>query len=120
MSDSETRPVEGLKKVRVRPVLDEFAPENSPALSAETVRRLTPSPPPPFALICVKLDVVTVKRTFETCSQRASARRAAPTTSLPAFMLAGGELSELERATVMLVLGHFIWTVAEESVNWSV
>src|SRR3982751_1661869 len=116
MSDSEIAPVAGLKKVRVRPVLTELGPENSPELSEETVIRLTPSPPLPFALICVRPDVVTVKRTFESCSHRARALRAAPVTSLPALMLAGGDESEVESAMVIFVAGHFICTVAEGSV----
>jgi len=53
-------------------------------------------------------DQVTAKLTLVMEDQRANALLAAPTTSLPAFMLEPGDNSELENATAIVRLGHLI------------
>src|SRR5215216_1714258 len=58
------------------------------------------------------------KLIFERLDQRASARRAAPTTSLSGLMLAPGESIEVDSATSMVFLGQCILrTVCAEGSN---
>jgi hypothetical protein len=83
-------------------------------LLVATVMRLTPS-----CWTRVSVEETMLKLTLPASAQRCSARRAAPTTSLPALMFAGGELSEEESATVMVVVGQRNWTVAA-LLSWSV
>src|SRR5215510_527474 len=82
------------------------------------VIKLTPSPA--FdGLTEVKEDQVTTKLILAMLDQRESARLAAPTTSLPSLMFAGGESNELENASSMVRLGHLIsfavWVVGSNS-----
>jgi hypothetical protein len=53
---------------------------------------------------------------FVTSDQRRKALRAAPTTSLPALIFAGGELSEVENAMGIVVFVHLICT--DELLYW--
>ncbi len=80
-------------------------------MAIETVIKLTPS-----WVAASAGEVVMLKRMLLASSQRRNARRAAPVTSLPALMFGGGALSELERATVIVVAGHLIWALAVELV----
>ncbi len=104
-SPSLIAPDEASKKTRARPVCPGLV--NVTPLVGETVMRLTPS-----CCTRVSVEVVMLKLMLPASAQRWSARRAAPTTSLPALMFAGGELSEEERAMVMVVVGQRNWTVA--------
>src|SRR6185436_18347448 len=116
MSASAMLPVSGSKKTRVRPVV---ASELNASFSgvAAIVNRLTPSPAS-AGLTEVDDDHVTTKLIFERLDQRASARRAAPTTSLSGLMFAPGERSEVESATSIVFFGQRILrTVWAEGSN---
>ena len=81
------------------------------------VSRLIPSPAS-AGLTEVALDHVTTKSMFERLDQRASARRAAPTTSLSGLTFAPGESREVDRATSIVFLGQRILrTVCVEGSN---
>src|SRR4029453_15591286 len=102
MSASAMLPVSGSKKTRVRPVVvSELKASFSGVLAM--VSRLIPSPAS-AGLIEVAEDQVTTNVMFERLAQRERARRAAPTTSLSALMLAPGESKEVESATWMVFL----------------
>src|ERR1043166_4204826 len=64
------------------------------------VIRLTRCPAFEGLMVCV-VDVVSKNCTSETLAQCCNARRAAPITSLPALMLAGGAYSDDENATMI-------------------
>src|SRR6185369_4459414 len=99
MSASAMWPVSGSKKTRVRPVV---AAELKASFSGVVaiVSRLMPSPAS-AGLTEVACDHVTMKLMFDNLDQRASARRAAPTTSLSGLMLAPGDCNDVEKATWM-------------------
>ena len=109
-----------VEKMRVRP--DISAPLKGALFSVvcATVIKLRPSPRVPGALMDCTSEEITWKRMLATFSQRLSALRAAPTTSLPALMFDCGRESEDESAIVILLVGHLTWTEFEASVNWSV
>src|SRR5689334_17742559 len=104
MSASAMLPVSGSKKTRVRPVVvSELKASFSGVLAI--VSRLMPSPSS-AGLIEVACDHVTTKLIFERLDQRASARRAAPTTSLSDLMFAPGESSEVDSETSIVLFGQ--------------
>src|SRR5207237_8499284 len=87
------RPV--LKSARLLPV-------------SATVIRLTPSATASWLALFVTLNCM-----LEASDQRASARRAARTTCAPvAWMKGGGLLSEVESATLTVVVGQWICVAA--------
>src|SRR6185503_1648464 len=106
MSASAMLPVSGSKKTRVRPVI---ASELNASFSGVTaiVSRLMPSPAS-AGLTEAAEDHVTTKLILVRLDQRASARRAAPATSLSALMFAPGESKEVDSATSIVFLGQCI------------
>src|SRR5215475_2222325 len=106
MSASAMLPVSGSKKTRVRPVVDSELKASFSRVSA-IVSRLMPSPAS-AGLTDVAGDQVTTKLIFDRVDQRASARRAAPTTSLSGLIFAPGESSEFDNATSIVFFGHLI------------
>src|SRR5689334_2479649 len=106
MSASAMLPVSGLKKTRVRAVVESKLNCSFSTVSA-MVTRLTPSPPS-AGLTEVAEVQVTTKLMLARLDQRASARFAAPTTSLSGLMFAPGVSSEFEKATSMVRLGQRI------------
>ena len=100
----------------MRPVL--LLPAKTALFSSVSaiVIRLMPSPPVVGLIDCV-FEAASTNWMFATLDHRDIARRAAPRTSLPGLMLAPGDLSELESATVIVFFTHFIWTLPEESVS---
>ena len=111
MSASTIAPPES-EKTRVRPGLSDEP--NRAALSGETVIRLIRSPAL-GGLIVWAVDLVSRNCMSATLDQLSSARRAAPITSLPVLMFAGGETSELEKATMMGRTTHRRATIPEAS-----
>src|ERR1051325_11423907 len=105
-SASAMLPVSGSKKTRVRPVVESELKASFSGVSA-IVNRLTPSPAS-AGLTEVAEDHVTMKLIFERLDQRASPRRAAPTTSLSGLMFGPGESNEVERATSIVFFGQRI------------
>ncbi len=57
-----------------------------------------------------------LKRMLLAATQSRNVVGSVSVTSLPALMFGGGALSELERATVIVVAGHLIWALAVELV----
>src|SRR6185436_14254302 len=106
MSASAMLPVSGSKKTRVRPVVAAELKVSFSAVEA-IVRRFTPSPAS-AGLIEVACDQVTTKLIFDRLDQRASARRAAPTTSLSGLMFAPGDINDVESETSIVFRGHLI------------
>src|SRR6185369_14631736 len=106
MSASAMLPVSGSKKTRVRPVVASELNASFSGVTA-TVNRLIPSPAS-AGLTEVAGDHVTRKLIFERLDQRASARRAAPTTSLSGLMFEPGESRDVESATSMVFFGQRI------------
>src|ERR1700754_3235135 len=104
ISASTIPPVSGLKKTRVRPVVESELKSSFSGVTA-IVTRFTPSPPS-AGLTDVVAVQVTIKLMFARLDQRASARFAAPTTSLSGLMFAPGLSNELEKAIAMVRLGQ--------------
>src|ERR1044072_4179687 len=106
MCASAMWPVSGSKKTRVRPVV---ASELNASFSGvrAIVKRLIP-PPASAGLTEAAGDHVTMKLIFERLAQRASARRAAPTTSLSGLMFAPGESRDVEKAPRIVFRGQGI------------
>jgi hypothetical protein len=99
------RPVAGSKMTRVRPRrVPPVLVKLSLVAEAETVIKLMPSPFVPGGFTESMPVEVSTSRMFAASDQRRSALRAAPNTSLPGLMLAGGELSELESAMLICVV----------------
>src|SRR5436190_9640079 len=107
VSASLISPVSGSKKTRVR--AGSFPPPKIAKFSEvpATVIKLIPSPPLVELIDCT-FEGTSTKTTFETLDHLFMARLTAPRTSLPGLMFAPGEDKELERATRMVWVGHFI------------
>ena len=80
----------------MRPVVESELNSSFSGVTA-IVTKLTPSPESAGLTEAAEVQVTT-KLMFATLDQRASARRAAPTTSLSGLILAPGVSSELEKA----------------------
>jgi hypothetical protein len=101
----------GSNETRARPVRS--PPPTNVEFRVETEITLTPS----LVLTFSMGPTVMLKLMLPASDQRCSARRAAPSTSLPALMLAGGLRSELPSWMLMVELtGQRIWS--DDVVNW--
>src|SRR6185369_7998668 len=103
---SAIAPVSRSKKTRVRAVVDSELKTSFSGVSAIVIR-LTPSPPP-AGLTEVAAVQFTTKLMLARLAQRASARFAAPATSLSGLMFAPGVSNELENEITMVRLGQRI------------
>src|ERR1043166_8940067 len=116
MSASAMAPVSGLKKTRVRAVVESELNRSFSGVSAIVIR-LTPSPASAGLTEVDELQFTT-KLTFARLDQRASERLAAPTTSLSGLMFAPGVSSELEKEISIVRLGQRRrWTVCGAGSN---
>src|SRR5690242_8769835 len=103
-SASAIAPVSGLKKTRVRAVVESELKSSLSGVSAIVIK-LTPSPPS-AGLTEVAAVQFTTKLMFARLDQRASARFAAPTTSLSGLMFGPGASKELENEISIVRLGQ--------------
>ncbi len=99
-------PVSGSKKTRVRPVVESELNASFSGVTA-IVMRLTPSPESAGLTEAIE-DHETMKLMLVKLDQRASARFAAPMTSLSALIFAPGASNEVEKVTGIDFLGQRI------------
>jgi hypothetical protein len=104
------------KMTRVRPSrCPPWLVKASFVAEAETVIRLIPSPVPEGLTESTAVEDST-NWMLAASDQRRRALRAAPSTSLPALIFGGGELSEVESAMWIGLAVHLICT--DELLNW--
>src|SRR6185503_498331 len=103
-SASAIMPVSGSKKTRVRPAVVSELKDSFSSVSAIVIK-LTPSPAS-AGLIEAAADHETTKLIFARLDQRASARRAAPMTSLSGLICEPGIINDVEKATSIVFLGQ--------------